>query len=446
MFQSLTTSLNAIFSKIKGNSIISENQFNLAIREIRVALIEADVALEVIKIFISNIKDKVIGEQIIKQVSPVQAIIKIVYDNLVMTLGSEKSNLKIHEKKLTIIMLVGIQGSGKTTISGKLALKLKQQKKKVMLISLDIYRPAAHTQLELIGKQIDVHTLSHIINETPCEIARRAIELAKKEKYDIIILDTAGRLHIDHEMMQELKDIKDITRPTEILLIADAMIGQDAINIAKSFNKILDLTGIILTRIDGDSRGGVALSMKMMTKCPIKFISCGEKLSSLEDFYPERIANRILDMGDIVSLVEKATEIVGQEEIDKIQKRVQKGKFDFNDLMRILTTVNKMDGINNIIKFMPGSLTKRINPKGALDNITVKKYISIIRSMTREEKFNPNILNTKRRMRIVQGSGTKMSDINLLLKQYTQMRSMIYKLSKVDQKKLQESDFMNMLN
>ncbi|WP_341808166.1 signal recognition particle protein [Wolbachia endosymbiont (group E) of Neria commutata] len=444
MFKSLTDSLNSVFNKLKGKSVISEDDFNLAMREIRIALIEADVALEVAKQFINDIKDKVVGEKVIKSVSPAQMIIKIVQDNLVLVLGSEKSDLNCAAKAPSVIMMVGLQGAGKTTTSGKLALKLKKQKKKVMLASLDIYRPAAQKQLEVLGKQIDVNTLPIIMDEKPLLIAQRALEIAKNDSYDVLILDTAGRLHIDDNMMNELKEVKEATSPAEVILVTDAMIGQDAVNIAKSFNETVGVTGIILTRVDGDARGGAALSMKMVTNCPIKFIACGEKLSDLDDFYPDRIAKRILSMGDVVSLVEKAAEIVGQEEIDKLQKKVKKGKFDLNDLVGMLRTLNKMDGMAGIMKFIPSSFTQKLS-SGVPDDSKVKKYIAIINSMTEKERQNPDILNGKRRLRIAKGSGTSVPDINLLIKQYDQMSSMVNKFSKVDHSKLKESDLMDML-
>ncbi len=440
MFKSLTDNLSAIFNKLKGKTLISEDDFNLAMREIRIALIEADVALEVAKKFINDVKDKIIGEKVIKSVSPEQMIIKIVQDNLVNILGSEKSDLNLAVKPPIIIMMVGLQGAGKTTTSGKLALKLKKQKKEVLLASLDIYRPAAQKQLEILGKQIDVKTLPIVADKNPLEIAKMAMEEAKV--YDVLILDTAGRLHIDSGMMDELKEIKVLTSPAEIILVVDSMIGQDAINIAKSFNEAIGITGIILTRVDGDARGGAALSMKMVTGCPIKFIACGEKPSDLSDFYPDRIAKRILSMGDVVSLVEKATEVVGQEEIDKLEQRVKKGKFDLNDLVNQLRTLNKLGGIASIITFIPSSLTKRLGD-GMQDESKIKKYIAIIGSMTQKEKKYPDILNGKRRLRIAKGSGTSVSDINLLIKQYNKMSSVVSKISKSKNK---ESDLMKILD
>ncbi|MBV0899610.1 MAG: signal recognition particle protein [Wolbachia endosymbiont of Fragariocoptes setiger] len=440
MFKSLTDSLSSVFNHLKGKSFISEDDFNLAMREIRIALIEADVALEVAKKFINDIKDEVIGKEIIKKVSSAQMIAKIVQDNLVKVLGSEKSDLNLSVKSPVIIMMVGLQGAGKTTTSGKLALKLKKQKKKVLLASLDVYRPAAQKQLEVLGKQIDVKTLPIVENKQPIEIAKIAVEEAKA--YDVLILDTAGRLHIDDGMMNELIDIKKLVSPTEIILVGDSMMGQDTINITKAFNEAISLTGIILTRVDGDARGGAALSMRMITNCPIKFIANGEKLTDIEDFYPDRIAKRILNMGDVVSLVEKAAEIVGQEEIDKLQKKVRKGKFDLNDLVNQLKTLNRMGGIANIMKFIPSSFTKKLN-NGVPDDSKVKKYIAIIGSMTEKERQDPNILNGKRRIRIAKGSGTNVSDVNLLIKQYSQMSSVVSTLSKSKNKELELMDIFN---
>lgn len=443
MFKSLTDNLNSVFQKLKRKSVLSEDDFNASIRQIRVALLEADVSLEVAKSFTENIKNEVIGKKIIKGVSPAQMIIKVVQDHLIKILGLEKSELNVVGKSPVVIMLVGLQGAGKTTTAGKLALKLKKNKK-VMLASLDVYRPAAQKQLEILGKQISISTLPIIQGEKPKEIAARALKTAKNEDYEILILDTAGRTHLDLNMMDELKVIKKLVSPQEILLVADSMTGQDAINIAKSFNESISLTGIIFTRVDGDARGGAILSMKMVTDCPIKFLGYGEKLSDLEDFYPERIAKRILDMGDVISLVEKATEIAGQEEIDKLQKKVQKGKFDLNDLASQLKTLSKMGGIASIMKFIPsiGSLKQQIS-NSVFDDGDVKKYIAIINSMTKKERLHPEILNGSRRLRIAKGAGLKVSDVNFLIKQYNRMSALVSGFSK--QNKIKDSDITRLL-
>ncbi|WP_339048312.1 signal recognition particle protein [Candidatus Mesenet endosymbiont of Phosphuga atrata] len=444
MFKSLTDNLNSVFQKLRGKSILSEDDFNASVRQIRVALLEADVSLEVAKSFTEEIKNEVIGKKIIKGISSAQMIIKIVQDHLVKILGSEKSELNIAGKSPVVIMLVGLQGAGKTTTAAKLALKLKKNKK-VMLASLDIYRPAAQKQLEMLGKQINVSTLPIIQEEKPKDITARALKTAKSEGYEILILDTAGRMHLDLDMMDELKVIKELSSPQEILLVADSMTGQDAINIAKSFNDSIALTGIIFTRVDGDARGGAILSMKIATNCPIKFLGYGEKLNDLEDFYPERIAKRILDMGDVVSLVERATEIAGQEEIDKLQKKVQKGKFDLNDLASQLKTLSKMGGMASIMKFIPsiGSLKQQVN-NSIFDDGDVKKYIAIINSMTKKERVNPDILNGSRRLRIAKGAGLKVSDINFLIKQYNKMSALVSGFSKHN--KIKDHDVAKLLN
>ncbi len=446
MFKSLTDNLNSVLQKLRGKSILSEDDFNASVRQIRIALLEADVSLEVAKDFTNSIKDEVIGKNIIKGVSSAQMIIKVVQDHLIKTLGSEKSDLNIAGKPPVVIMMVGLQGAGKTTTSGKLALKFKKNKK-VMLASLDIYRPAAQKQLEMLGKQISVSTLSTVQGEKPENIAARALKVAKNEGYEVLILDTAGRLHLDTNMMNELKAVKALTSPLETLLVADSMTGQDSINIAKAFNESISLTGIIFTRIDGDARGGAVLSMKMATNCPIKFLGYGEKLNDLEDFYPERIAKRILNMGDVVSLVEKATEIVGQEEIDKLQKKVQKGKFDLNDLASQLKTLSKMGGLASIMKFIPniGAFKQQMG-SGAFDDNEVKKYIAIINSMTKKERLCPDILNGSRRFRIAKGAGLQVSNVNLLIKQYNKMSALVSNFSKVDHSKIKNSDITKLFN
>lgn len=444
MFKSLTDSLNSVFQKLRGKSILSEDDFNASVRQIRVALLEADVSLEVAKNFTEDIKNEVIGKKIIKGISSAQMIIKIVQDHLIKILGSEKSELNITGKSPIVIMLVGLQGTGKTTTAGKLALKLKKNKK-VMLASLDIYRPAAQKQLEILGKQINVSTLPIIQKEKPKDITARALKIAKSEGCEILILDTAGRMHLDLDMMDELKVIKELSSPQETLLVADSMTGQDAINIAKSFNEALSLTGIIFTRVDGDARGGAILSMRMAANCPIKFLGYGEKLNDLEDFYPERIAKRILNMGDVVSLVERATEIAGQEEIDKLQKKVQKGKFDLNDLASQLKTLSKMGGMASIMKFIPniGSLKQQVN-NSIFDDNDVKKYIAIINSMTKKERVNPEILDGSRRLRIAKGAGLKVSDVNFLIKQYNRMSALVSGFSKHN--KIKDSNIAQLLN
>ncbi|GAT75423.1 signal recognition particle protein, partial [Ehrlichia ruminantium] len=387
-----------------------------------------------------------VGETTIKGVLPTQMVIKKIQDCLIEILGVEKRDLDLSAKPFAVIMMVGLQGVGKTTTTAKLALRLKNKKKEVLMASLDLYRPAAQTQLEILGKQIDVKTLPIIEKQQPIDIAKRAITVAKESNCNVLIFDTAGRLHVDEIMMEELKAIKAITSPSEIILVADAMIGQDAVNVVKSFDSNIGITGIILTRIDGDSRGGAALSMKMSTGTPIKFLATGEKLSDLDDFYPDRIARRILNMGDVVSLVEKATEVVGKTAIDEMQKKAQKGKFDLNDLVQQLKALNKLGGISNILKFMPnfGSDVKR-QVAGIANDSRIKQYIAIVNSMTKKERANPKILNGSRKTRIAKGSGVPVNVINMLIKQFNQMSNLMNKFSKVDYNKFKDVNFMNLL-
>ena len=445
MFESLTSSLTNIIQKMQSKHVISSEDFDSTMEEVKIALLEADVALSVVKDFINNVKEKIVGETTVKGVLPTQMIIKKIQDCLIEILGSEKQDLNISAKPFSVIMMVGLQGVGKTTTTAKLALKLKNKKKEVIMASLDLYRPAAQKQLEILGKQIDVKTLPIIENQAPVDIVKRAMEEAQRGNYSVLILDTAGRLHIDQVMMEELKAIKDLSCPSEIILVADSMIGQDAVNVAKSFNDSIGVTGVILTRVDGDSRGGAALSMKMSIGSPIKFIATGEKLSDLDDFYPDRIAKRILNMGDVVSLVEKATEAVGKHAIDEMQKKAQKGKFDLNDLVQQLKALNKLGGIANILKFMPnfGSDVKR-QVSGIADDSRVKQYIAIVNSMTKKERENPKILNGARKARIAKGAGVQINTINMLLKQFNQMSTLMNKFSKVDYNKLKNVDLMNL--
>ena len=446
MFESLTSSLTNVLQRMQSKHVISSEDFDIAMEEVKVALLEADVSLSVVKDFINNVKEKIIGETTVKGVLPTQMIIKRIQDCLIEILGSEKQDLNISGSSFSVIMMVGLQGVGKTTTSAKLALKLKNKKKKVLMASLDLYRPAAQTQLEILGNQIEVSTLPIIEGQSAIDIAKRAVENAQNDNCDVLILDTAGRLHVDQVMMEELKTIKDLTSPTEVILVADSMIGQDAVNIAKSFNESIGVTGVILTRVDGDARGGAALSMKMSIGSPIKFIATGEKLSDLDDFYPDRIAKRILNMGDVVSLVEKATEAVGKHAIDEMQKKAQKGKFDLNDLVQQLKALNKLGGIANILKFMPnfGSDVKK-QVSGIADDSRIKQYIAIVNSMTKKEKENPKILNGARKARISKGSGVPINTINMLIKQFNQMSNLMNKFSKVDYSKFKNVDLMNLL-
>lgn len=440
MFNKLTENLNNAFSKLTGRGVLSEADINTAMREIRIALLEADVALPVAKKFIDNVKEKALGEAVVKSISPGQMVTKIVHDELTEILGQgEENELNLSATPPVVILMAGLQGSGKTTSSGKIANYLTKKKgKKVLLASLDIYRPAAQKQLEILANQIDgVNSLEIIEGQTPEQITKRALEQAKLEGFDVLILDTAGRTNIDTELMAELKAVKSLSNPTETLLATDAMTGQDGLNIATQFNEAVGITGIVLTRMDGDARGGVALSMREATGQPIKFCGVGEKIDEFEAFHPERIAGRILDMGDIVSLVEKAQEQVDVDENEKLMKKIKKGKFDLADFAKQIKTINKMGGMTSMLSFIPGlgKYKEQIN-NANLDNDILKKQLAIIDSMTKQERKYPKVLNASRKKRIAKGSATEVSDINKLLKQFKQMQKMIGKMKGMNPAKL----------
>lgn len=435
MFSDLTSSLNKIFDKLKGVGYLREEDVSSALREIRLALLDADVALPVVKDFIALVKERAVGEQIVKSISPGQMVVKIVQDCLQEILTLESHELNISVAPPAVIMMVGLQGSGKTTTTAKIANKLKKEGKKPYMASLDIYRPAAQEQLLALSHQIEVDCLPIEPTQKPIEITKRALKEAKF--HDVLLLDTAGRLHIDQELMEELKQIKKLAAPVEILLVADAITGQDAVNIAKEFNDVLNLTGIVLTRVDSDARGGAALSMSYVTKCPIKFLGVGEKISDLEEFYPDRIASRILGMGDISSLVEKAAAAMDKESSEKMMKQIEKGRFDLNMLAEQLKSMKKMGGFSSIMGMIPGigKLTKGLN-SSAIDDGIIKRQLAIISSMTKEERRDPRILNASRKIRIANGSGTDVQDINKLVKQFLQMGKMVKRFGKVDKETL----------
>ena len=432
MFDSLSDKLGSVFSKLRGKAALSENDIMAVSREIRVALLEADVALPVVKDFIAGIKEKAVGQEITKGVNPAQQVIKIVHDEMVAFLGSEKDPMTFGTPPCAYLM-VGLQGSGKTTSTAKIAKHITgKHKKKVLMASLDVYRPAAQEQLAILGKQTKIETLPIIEDQKPLDIAKRAMDMGRKEGYDVIMLDTAGRLSIDEEMMQEVEAIKNLTNPTETLLVADAMTGQDAVNTAKTFNERVEITGIMLTRVDGDARGGAAMSMKAVTGKPIKLLGTGEKIDELESFYPERIAGRILGMGDIVSLVEKAAQNVDQAEAEKMAKKFKKGQFDFNDLLMQIQQMNKMGGMGSLMKLMPGlsGMASKLEEAG-MDDSLIKKQEAIIYSMTPKERAKPDLLNASRKKRIAAGSGTTVQEINMIVKQQKQMQIMMKKMRKM---------------
>ncbi len=432
MFDSLSEKLGGVFSKLRGKASLSENDVMAVSREIRIALLEADVALPVVKDFISTIKDKAVGQNVVKGVNPAQQVIKIVHDALVEMLGSENAELQFGTPPCAYLM-VGLQGSGKTTSTAKIARMLSEkQNKKVLMASLDVYRPAAQKQLEVLGEQTKITTLPIIEGQQPVDIAKRAMEMGRKEGFDVVMLDTAGRLSIDEELMQEVENIKKATNPVETLLIADAMTGQDAVNTAKIFNERVDITGIMLTRVDGDARGGAAMSMKAVTGKPVKLIGVGEKWTEIEPFHPDRIAGRILGMGDVVSLVEKAVEHVDQEEATKMAKKFKKGQFDFNDLLSQIKQMNKMGGMGSLMKLMPGlsGMAGKLEEAG-MDDSLIKKQEAIIQSMTPKERAKPDLMNGSRKKRIAAGSGTTIQQVNALIKQQKQMQVMMKRMRKM---------------
>ncbi|MGB0720377.1 MAG: signal recognition particle protein [Bdellovibrionales bacterium] len=432
MFESLSDKLGGVFAKLRGKASLSENDVMAVSREIRIALLEADVALPVVKDFIETIKDKAVGQDVIKGVNPGQQVIKIVHDALVEMLGSDSAELSFTTPPSAYLM-VGLQGSGKTTSTAKIAKHLTDKlNKKVLMASLDVYRPAAQEQLAQLGEQTGVATLPIIEGQKPLEIASRAMETGRKEGYDVVMLDTAGRLSIDEALMDEVAAIQAATKPVETLLVADAMTGQDAVQTASAFDARVPLSGIMLTRVDGDARGGAAMSMKAVTGKPIKLLGVGEKWDALEAFHPDRVAGRILGMGDVVSLVEKAVEVVNAEDAQKMAAKFKKGQFDFNDLLSQMQQMKKMGGMGAMMKMLPGigSMAGQLEDAG-LDDSFIKRQEAIIYSMTKAERANPDLLNMKRKQRIAAGSGTSVQDINKLAKQQKQMAVMMKKMKKM---------------
>lgn len=439
MFESLSDRLGGIFGRLRGKGALSEADVDAAMREIRVALLEADVALPVVKQFVTNVKEQAIGQDVVKGVNPAQQVVKIVNDAMIEMLGGEEDDQKLQfASPPCAYLMVGLQGSGKTTSTAKISKFLTDKhKKKVLMASLDIHRPAAQEQLAQLGEQTGVATLPIVAGQSAVEIAKRAMDTGRKEGYDIVMLDTAGRLSIDEELMQEVADVKAATNPVETLLIADAMTGQDAVNTAKIFDEKVSITGVMLTRVDGDARGGAAMSMKAVTGKPLKLIGVGEKWDALEPFHPDRMAGRILGMGDVVSLVEKAAETVDQEEAAKMAKKFQKGQFDFNDLLSQLRQIKKMGGAGSLIKMLPGlgKMAAQMEEAGMDDSI-LKRQEAIILSMTPEERAKPQLMNAKRKKRIAAGSGTTVQTVNQLLKQHQQMQTVMKKMKKMGMGKM----------
>lgn len=441
MLDSLSDKLTGIFSRLAGRGALSEELVSEALREIRIALLEADVALPVARDFVARVREKAVGQDVIKSVTPAQQVVKIVHDELVALLGDANVPLNLNVAPPAVILMAGLQGSGKTTTSGKLARWLAQkEKKKILLASLDTYRPAAQHQLEILAGQVGVGSLPIVAGEAPLAIAKRALQVAKNESYDAVFLDTAGRTTIDIAMMDEIKSIAAATNPAEVLLVLDAMTGQDALATATAFHEALNITGTVLTRIDGDARGGAALSLRSVTGQPIKFLGTGEKLDAIEPFHPDRLAGRILGMGDVVSLVESAIDKIDQDEAMAAMYKLQKGKFDLDDLASQLRQMQKMGGLGGIMNFLPGAgQLKAAMASAKVDDKVIVRQQAILSSMTKQERANPDVINGSRRKRIAAGAGMKVEDVNRLLKQYQGMRDMMRQFSKGGKKGLMRS-------
>lgn len=438
MFDTLTGRLGSIIEKLRGRGALTEADVKVTLREVRVALLEADVALPVVKDFINQVQEKAIGQEVLRSISAGQLVVKIVHDALVDFLGQEVVDIELKAVPPVVILMVGLQGSGKTSMTAKLGNYLTQkQKRKVLMASLDIYRPAAREQLQTLGQQCHIDTVSIITDEKPLAITERALQKARLEGYDVLILDTAGRLHIDQELMDEVVAVRDLSKPTEVILVADAMTGQDAVTIAKEFDEKVGITAIALSRIDGDARGGAALSMRAVTGKPLKLLGTGEKPDQLELFHPDRIATRILGMGDVVSLVEKAMENVDQEEAEKLALQMQKGVFDFNAMESQLLQMNKMGGLSSLMGMIPGmnKFQDKIAQSG-VDDLFIQRQIAIIRSMTKKERKDARLINGSRKRRIALGSGTSVPDVNKLLKQHRDMSDMMKRMQKLGKKGL----------
>lgn len=423
-FEGLGDKLQGIVKRMKGQGKISEKDLKDMMREVKVALLEADVNYKVVKQFIDNVRERALGEEVMESLTPGQQIVKIVHDELTQLLGGSQSKLMISPKPPTVIMMVGLQGSGKTTTTGKLGRLLKKQGKRPLLAACDIYRPAAIKQLQVLGEQLEIPVFSLGNEVSPVEIARQAIDHANSHGNDLVILDTAGRLHIDEVLMEELKMVKAAVDPIEILLVVDSMVGQDAVNVAESFNELLDITGVVLTKLDGDTRGGAALSIKSITGKPIKFAGMGEKLDALEPFYPERMASRILGMGDVLTLIEKAQENIDAQKAEEMQKKLMKAEFTLEDYLDQMDQMKNMGSINNMLEMMPGMSKSKLKDLDINDK-DLAQTKAIILSMTPHERRNPKVINGSRRKRIAAGSGTRVQDVNRLLKQFEQAQSLL---------------------
>jgi signal recognition particle subunit SRP54 len=434
MFESLSDRLSGVFDRLRGRGALNEADVRGAMREVRIALLEADVALPVVREFVDRATEQAVGQQVLRSVTPGQQVVKIVHDALIEMLGAEEAGLDLAVTPPAVIMMVGLQGSGKTTTTAKLAKRLTEKdRKKVMMASLDVARPAAQEQLAVLGRQAEVATLPIVPGQGPVDIARRALNAARLQGYDVLMLDTAGRLHVDQALMDEMKAVAEASGPQEVLLVADAMTGQDAVNVAKSFTDQVDLTGIVLTRMDGDARGGAALSMRAVTGKPIKFAGTGEAIDKLEAFHPERVAGRILGMGDVVSLVERAQETIKADEAEALARRMAKGQFDMNDLRGQLQQMQRMGGLGALAGMLPGlgKMKNQINESGVLEGNVLGRLDAIISSMTLKERSKPELMNAKRKIRVANGSGTTVQEVNKLLKMHQEMANAMKKIRKM---------------
>jgi signal recognition particle subunit SRP54 len=427
MFEDLSSKLENALKKVRGQGKLTEKNISDTLREIRRVLLDADVNYKVAKEFIDNVTKKALGQEVIASITPGQLITKIIFDELVQLLGGKQQEIKLNPSGVTVLLIVGLQGSGKTTFCAKLAKKLKSNKRKVLLAAADIYRPAAVEQLKQLGRSIDIEVFS-LEEKDALKVASQALAFAKENKFDTLIVDTAGRLHVDDDMMNEVAQIKSLVDPDECLFVVDSMTGQDAVNSAKAFNETVNFDGIVLTKLDGDARGGAALSIRSVVGKPIKFISNGEKVDSLESFYPERLASRILGKGDIVSLVEKAQESFDELEAERLEEKLRKNKFDFDDFLKQIKTIKKMGSLSSLLGMIPGVGNQLKNAQ--IDDKALVRVEAIINSMTKDERKSPKILNGNRRKRIAKGSGTSIQDVNRLIKQFGEMQKMMGQISK----------------
>ena len=435
VFEGLSEKLQNIVKKMKGSARVTEKDVKAMMREIKLALLEADVSFKVVKDFINSITERAVGQEVLESLTPGQQVVKIVHEELIRLMGSVPAKITYSSAPPSVYMMVGLQGSGKTTTTGKLANCLRKEGKRPLLVACDVYRPAAVKQLQVVGGQLDIPVFEMGTGADPVEIARKAVDHAKSMQFDVVIIDTAGRLHVDEELMDELKRLKETVRPHEILLVVDAMTGQDAVNVATSFNEKLGVDGIILTKLDGDTRGGAALSTRAVTGKPIKFAGLGEKLNDLEPFYPDRMASRILGMGDVLSLIEKAQTAFDEKQAIELEKKMRTASFTLDDFLDQVQQLKKMGPINQLLGMLPGLDAKAL--KGAnLDEKQFARTVAIVQSMTKQERNNPSILNASRRTRIAEGSGTSVAEVNRLIKQFEDMKKLMKSLSGSKGKKL----------